>query len=298
MQKIILYYAFIPIKDPAAVRLWQHTLAEGLNLKGRILIAGHGINGTLGGEVKDLKAYVKQTKAYPALQDMVFKWSNGRRDDFPKLSVKVRPEIVTFGVPDRIKVNQHGIIGGGRRLKPHQLHRLIAERGDDVVLFDGRSAHEAAIGRFKHAVVPAVQHTRDFVRELQQPKYAALKTKPVVTYCTGGIRCEVLSLLMHQAGFEEVYQLDGGIVKYGEAFGDDGLWEGALYVFDGRISTKFSDRAQDTGACLHCRAKTSNYENCTYQACNKLVLVCKNCTKSGKITCEKVIHGSLPAART
>ena len=285
MQKIILYYIFAPLTDPEAVRLWQHTLCDNLNLKGRIIIAGHGINGTLGGDVKDLKAYVKQTKQYPAFKNMIFKWSDGQRNNFPKLSVKVRPEIVTFGVPSQIKVNSQGMIGGGRRLKPQQLHRLVAERGDDVVFFDGRNLHESAIGRFKRAVTPSVKHTRDFARELQDPKYQALKTKPVVTYCTGGIRCEVLSLLMKQEGFEEVYQLDGGIVKYGEEFGDDGLWEGALYVFDGRINTKFSAQAKDIGRCSHCEAPTSDYHNCANKSCNCLILVCEGCAQADTVMC-------------
>ena len=277
MQKIILYYKFAPVEDPEAVRLWQRTLCQKLNLKGRVLIAPHGINGTLGGDVVDLKAYVKETKNYAAFKDVDFKWSDGGREDFPRLAVKVRPEIVTFGAAGAIKVNSGGIIGGGRRLKPKQVHELVAKRGDDVVFFDGRNAYEAAVGKFKDAVVPDVAHSRDFAKELEDPKYDGIKDKPVVTYCTGGIRCEVLSLLMKQRGFREVYQLDGGIVKYGEEFGDDGLWEGSLYVFDDRVTAKFSDQAVDLGACVHCGAKTSRYENCADKTCNRLMLTCDAC---------------------
>ncbi|HZL08308.1 MAG TPA: rhodanese-related sulfurtransferase [Candidatus Dormibacteraeota bacterium] len=278
MQKVILYYKFAPVADPEAVRLWQQTLCEKLNLKGRVLIAPHGINGTLGGELEDLKTYAKETKTYAAFKGMTFKWSAGSRQDFPRLSVKVRPEIVTFGVPDEVEVDQNGVIGGGRHLKPKQVHELMAERGGDVVFFDGRNAYEAAVGKFKDAVVPDIEHTRDFVRELEDPKYDSIKDKPVVTYCTGGIRCEVLSMLMKRRGFQEVYQIDGGIVKYGEEYGDDGLWEGSLYVFDNRMGEKFSDKAVDIGVCGHCGAKTSNYENCANKACNKLVLICESCT--------------------
>lgn len=281
MQKILLYYKFTPIADPEAVRLWQRTLCEKLGLRGRILLAEHGINGTVGGDIKDLKVYVKQTKAYPAFKDMIFKWSEGSREDFPRLSVKVRPEIVTFGVPDEIKVGKKGIVGGGKRLKPAQVHELIAER-EDVVFFDGRNAYEAAVGKFKDAIVPGVRHTRDFPAELQSPKYDAIKDKPVVTYCTGGIRCEVLSMLMKKQGFKEVYQIDGGIQKYGEAYGDEGLWEGSLYVFDDRIGTAFSDKAADIGICSHCGGKTSNYENCADKSCNDLVLICKACAPARK----------------
>jgi UPF0176 protein len=292
MQKIILFYKFTPVADPAAVRLWQRALCVKLNLKGRILVAPQGINGTLGGDIKDLKTYVKETRAYEPFGGIIFKWSDGGRDDFPKLIVKVRPEIVTFGTAESLQVDKTGVVGGGKRLKPRQVHELVKKRGNEVVFFDGRNAHEAAVGRFKNAVIPGVSHTRDFARELADPKYDAIKDKPVVTYCTGGVRCEVLSVLMKQGGFQEVYQLDGGIAKYGETYGDEGLWEGSLYVFDGRVTTKFSDKAVDIGDCIHCGAKTSRYENCANKACNELILVCAACYAGtqicGRAACRKL----------
>jgi len=280
MQKILLYYKFAPIKDPEAVRLWQRALCEQLNLKGRILISEHGLNGTVGGDLEDLKTYVKQTKAFTPFKGITFKWSDGSRDNFPRLSIRVRPEIVTFGVPDEIKVDEQGVVGSGKHLKPEQVHELVKERGDDVVFFDGRNAYEAAVGKFKNAVVPSTRTTRDFITELDSDKYNDIKDKPVVTYCTGGVRCEVLSALMKNRGFKEVYQIDGGIVKYGEAYKDDGLWEGSLYVFDDRMGAKFSDKAKDIGECVHCHGKTSNYENCAIKSCNKLVLICQDCHKT------------------
>lgn len=277
MQKIILFYKFAPVTDPEAVKLWQRTLCEKLNLKGRILLSEHGINGTLGGDIDDLKAYVKETKAFAAFKKTEFKWSDGSREDFPKLSVKVRPEIVTFGARDEIEVDENGIVGGGKHLKPHQVHELVEKYGDDVVFFDGRNAYEGHVGKFKNAIIPDTEYTRDFIKEIEDPKYDNLKDKQVVTYCTGGIRCEVLSMLMKKRGFNDVYQIDGGIVKYGEAYGDDGLWEGSLYVFDGRMGHKFSDKAKDIGACVHCGNETSRFVNCADKSCNKLVLVCDNC---------------------
>lgn len=279
MQKIILYYKFTPITDQEAVRLWQRALCEKLELKGRVLISSHGINGTLGGQLEALKHYVKETKQFASFKDAAFKWSDGAGEDFPKLAVKVRDEIVTFGVADEIAVDEGGIIGGGQHLKPEAVHELVKNRGDDVIFFDGRNTYEAKVGKFKNAIVPDVGHTRDFAKELEDPKYDAIKTKPVVTYCTGGIRCEVLSMLMKKRGFQEVYQMDGGIATYGETYGDEGLWEGSLYVFDGRMGHKFSDAAKDIGICVHCEGKTSNYENCANKTCNKLMLICQHCTK-------------------
>ena len=277
MQKIILYYKFTPIEDTEAMRLWQKILCESLNLRGRILISKHGINGTVGGEQDDLKAYIKATKEYAGFKGTAFKWSEGTREDFPRLSVKSRKEIVGFHAPEETIVDANGIVGGGKHLKPHQVHELVEEFGDDVVFFDGRNAHEAKIGKFKNAVVPDTNTSRDFIPELESGKYDELKDKKVVTYCTGGIRCEILSSLMKNRGFKEVYQMDGGIVKYGEAYGDDGLWEGSLRVFDDRMTVDFSDHTAVIGECTHCKGKTSNYENCANPACNDLVLICEDC---------------------
>lgn len=282
MQKIILYYKFTPLPDPWAIRLWQRTLCEKLNLTGRILISKHGINGTLGGDLEDLKTYIKQIKAFTGFKGTVFKWSDGGREDFPKLSVRVRDEIVTFGAADELKVDEHGVVGGGKHLKPEEVHKLVAERGDDVVFFDGRNAYEAKVGKFKNAVVPNTRTTKDFLADLEGDTYNDIKNKPVVTYCTGGVRCEILSSLMKNRGFKEVYQIDGGIAKYGETYGDAGLWEGSLYVFDKRMSLTFSDNAKDIGECIHCQAKTSNYENCANKACNELIVLCVNCKQVTK----------------
>jgi len=294
MQKIILYYKFTPLADPEVARLWQKALCERLNLRGRILLSKHGINGTVGGDLDDLKAYVKEMKSFMPFKHTMFKWSDGSREDFPKLSIRVRDEIVSFGVPDEIKVDEGGIVGGGTHLKPAQVHQLVAERGNDVVFFDGRNAYEAEVGKFKDAVVPDTRTTRDFINELESGKYDHIKDKPVVTYCTAGIRCEILSTLMKNRGFNDVYQIDGGIVKYGEAYGDEGLWEGSLYVFDGRKGLKFSDHAKDIGTCVHCQGKTSNYENCALKSCNRLVLICESCA-SQKETCSEVCRAQLDA---
>ena len=284
MQKILLYYKFAPIADPSAVMLWQKTLADSLNLRGRILISEQGINGTVGGDIDDLKAYAKATKQYPAFKGIVFKWSDGARENFPRLRVKVRRELVGFqNSEDEFDVDENGVVGGGKHLKPKQVHELVEKYGEDVVFFDGRNAHEAKIGKFKDAIVPNTNTSRDFIAELESDKYDDIKNKKVVTYCTGGIRCEVISSMMKKRGFKEVYQIDGGIVKYGEAYKDDGLWEGHLRVFDNRMTMTFSDKAKTIGECTHCGGKTSNFENCAFSNCNDLVLICENCKQNSDL---------------
>lgn len=284
MQKILLYYKFTPIKDPQAVMLWQKTLTDTLNLRGRILVSEHGLNGTVGGEMADLKKYIKETKKFAGFKDIVFKWSDGGRDDFPRMSVKVRRELVGFkNSDDEFTVDENGVVGGGKHLKPREVHELVEKFGDDVVFFDGRNEHEAKIGKFKNAVVPNTNTSRDFIAELESDKYDDIKNKKVVTYCTGGIRCEVISSMMKKRGFSDVYQIDGGIVKYGEAYGDDGLWEGSLRVFDDRMTVNFSDKAKTIGECAHCGGKTSNFENCAHMECNDLVLICENCKQDPEL---------------
>ncbi len=277
LNRIVLFYAFTPVADPAAVRLWQRALCEKLGLRGRILISPDGINATVGGDIKAVKAYLKTTREYSGFSAIDVKWSDGSAEDFPRLSVKVRDEIVSFGAPGELRVDQSGVVGGGTHLLPQELHDLVDAKGDDVVFFDGRNAFEAQIGRFKNAVVPDVSTTHDFLKELDSGKYDALKDKPVVTYCTGGIRCEVLSSLMVSRGFNEVYQLDGGIVRYGETFKDEGLWEGSLYVFDKRMHLEFSAKSATIGACVRCAAATSKFENCTNPSCRNLALYCAAC---------------------
>jgi UPF0176 protein len=277
LNKVILYYGFTPISDPDAMLLWQKQLCTTLGLTGRILISKHGINGTLGGDMAALKKYVRQTRSYPGFKKMAFKWSEGTGNDFPRLSVKVKSELVAFGDPDVIEVDENGVVGGGTHIRPDQLDKLVKERGDEVVFFDGRNAFEAEIGKFKDAIIPDVTTSRDFIQEIESGKYDHIKDKPVVTYCTGGIRCEILSAVMVKNGFKEVYQIDGGIVKYGNAFGDDGLWEGSLYIFDSRMKMEFSDHTKVIGKCEKCEAPTSQFRNCNTASCHQLILLCDTC---------------------
>ena len=277
LNKVILYYKFTPIADPEAVLLWQKYLCQSLNLKGRILISKHGINGTVGGEMADVKKYVRETRRYEGLKKTVFKWSDGTGNEFPRLRVVVKDELVAFGSPNEIEVDENGVVGGGVHLRPEQVEELVKERGDDVVFFDGRNAYEAKIGKFKNAIVPDVDASRDFIREIESGKYDHIKDKPVVTYCTGGIRCEILSAVMKKRGFNEVYQIDGGIVKYGERFGDEANWEGSLYIFDDRMAMDFSDKAKVIGECDKCSAPTKDFRNCNTASCHQLILLCDSC---------------------
>ena len=283
LPKIVLFYVFTPLADPEAVRLWQLTLARACNVTGRIIVSEQGINATVGGDIQDVKAYVRALREYAPFKHADVKWSDGVGNDFPRLSVKVRPELVTFNAPDTVTVTANGVVGGGTHLSPREVNELVAQR-DDVVFFDGRNELEARIGRFRDAVVPQTGTTRDFVAELDSGAYDHLKDRPVVTYCTGGIRCEVLSVLLRNRGFRDVYQLDGGIVRYGEAYGNEGLWDGYLYVFDRRMHVEFSPDARSLGRCAQCHEPTPRYVNCADPQCRRQFLCCESCTASGART--------------
>lgn len=276
VQKIILFYKFVPVGDTETVMFWQRALCEKLGLKGRVLISPHGINGTLGGDLQNLKFYTREMKAHSLFSGIDWKWSDGGTQEFPRLQVKARDEIVSFDASEELVVNERGVVGGGEHLSPQQLHELLEARGDDVVFYDGRNPFEAEIGRFKNAIVPEVEHSRDFKTDIESGEISKHKDRPIVTYCTGGIRCEVLTSLMKSRGYSEVYQLDGGIVRYGETFGDSGYWDGKLFVFDDRMQVSFSDQAKDIAKCYQCGTSTSRQVN-SLGVHRKLYVCCEDC---------------------
>lgn len=269
MGKIILYYKFVPLPDPVSVMFWQRTLCQKLDLRGRIIIADHGINGTLGGDIESVKVYVREMNLHPTFRKIQYKWSDGSADDFPKLSIKVRDELVTLGPEERFDV-----YGSTKGLSPRKWHEYL-EKHPDAILLDARNDYESDIGKFKGAITPKIENFRDIKTELDKLP----KDKPILTYCTGDIRCEYLSAYMKHKGFKTVYHLDGGIVKYGQKYGDDGYWEGKCFTFDKRLKLEFSSDAKDIGRCLHCQSKTSRHTNCTNAACNRLMLVCRSCNE-------------------
>lgn len=272
IPKILSFYLFRPLADPEALRLWQRDLGTLLDIRGRILLSPQGINAAVGGDLPNVKRYLRTTREYAPFRDVEPVWGEGTGLDFPRLSVRVRDELVSFGSPGELKVDGTGVIGGGTRLSPREANTLA--ESEDVTFFDGRNRIETAIGRFDDALVADVGHTNEFVAELDSGRYDHLKDTPVVTYCTGGIRCEVLSSLMINRGFTRVYQLDGGILRYGHEFGDGGLWNGSLYVFDERKSVDFSDDTVRLGRCHRCSIATNLTANCSEPSCRQQVVAC------------------------
>lgn len=256
---------------------WQRELCVRLNLNGRIIISQHGINGTVGGELDDVKAYAKEMNLTEQFKGIEYKWSDGQRDDFPKLSIKVRKELVTLEPEEDFDV-----FDKGTALRPAQWHAYLEEH-PDAIIFDARNDYESQVGKFKNAITPDIKTFKDVKKELDKLP----KDQPVLTYCTGDIRCEYLSAYMKHKGFQDVYHLDGGIVKYGQQFGDDGFWEGKCYVFDKRMSVAFSADSKDIGSCTNCNAATSHQENCADKSCNLQFVVCETCAEDSQVTCDR-----------
>ena len=271
MEKILLYYKFTPVADPEMTREWQRELCLRHGLRGRIIVAGQGINGTVGGPVDGLKAYIKAMNQSRDFKKIEYKWSAGGAEDFPRLSVKVRRELVTLA-PDE----SFDVFAPTKALSPEKWHAYL-QAHPDVTLLDARNDYESAIGVFRgpNLVTPPIQNFREIKEVVDQLP----RDKPILTYCTGDIRCEYLSAYMRHKGFAEVYHLNGGIVKYGERYGDGGYWDGKCFVFDKRMALAFSPDAKDIGTCSLCGQPTSRYVNDDQAGDSRLVLVCGRCAE-------------------
>ena len=268
---VILFYKYVAIADPAQFASDQRELCVRLGLKGRILIATEGINGTLAGPVDAVNEYVRTLHADRRFADVQIKVSNGDANTFPKLIVKVRPEIVTLGA-GRLDPEQHN------QLSPAEWKRMM-EQDPDVVLLDVRNSFESDAGRFEGAVVCAIEHFREL------PDYAAqlepLKEKKVLIYCTGGIRCEKASALLRSRGFDNVFQLHGGIVTYQEQFGNE-HWQGECFVFDQRMTVRVEEGLVPIGRCAHTRRDTSRFVNCLHDPCHRLFLLSEEAERENR----------------
>lgn len=284
---VLLYYKYVPVADPGACMDQHRSLCKELGLKGRILIGTEGINGTLAGTGESTDAYQTWLRAYPEFSDVVFKTSFAEAQPFRKMEIKVRSEIVTLGASEPLDPTRDT----APHLSPEEWRRMIEE--EDVVLFDVRNRYESEVGRFKGAITPAIENFRELPQVL--PQYEALKDKTVLMYCTGGIRCEKASALFRQVGFRRVFQLEGGIVTYGERVGD-AHWEGDCFVFDERmmIPVGSSTGKAPVGRCCHSGQPTRNVINCLHDPCHRIILVapeaiakdpdarlCPECRKQG-----------------
>lgn len=299
--QILLYYKYARVADPEAFVKWHKQICEQLGFKGRILIAHEGINGTLEGLKGHTEEYMRlmHESDFGDFSDVQFKTSPGTADGsaFPKMKVKVRKEVVSLGL-DRYgeeDVDPNKVTG--IHLAPAELKKWY-ESGEDFEIIDMRNDYEFKVGHFRNSLNPEMDNFRDLPKvlseseKLQQIKKASAEGKKVLTVCTGGIRCEKASGYLITKGFQNVYQLDGGMHKFMEQFpGEDFL--GSLYVFDNRETTDFATEKgiarPVVGKCDVCQATTEKYSNCANIECHMKMLCCDACVASSLEEAEGLI---------
>jgi len=270
--RILLFYKYVTLENADDFAKKHFEYCKELGIKGRIIIANEGINGTISGTVQQTEKYMDDIKKIPQFKDMDFKIDSYHKHAFPRLSVKFRKEIVTWKLSN--KINPSKVTG--IKLKPQEFYNFLLDK--DVLILDGRNKYEYDIGHFRNAICANVQTTREFPEWIAK-NLTMYKDKKIVTYCTGGIRCEKLTSYLIQKGFKKVYQLDGGIIKYGKDPVLKGkLFDGKCYVFDSRIAIPINQVENIVvGRCYHCKKPEDNYLNCRYDFCHKQHIVCKDC---------------------
>ncbi|MED3822861.1 rhodanese-related sulfurtransferase [Priestia flexa] len=265
--RVLLYYMYVPIENAEEFRDKQFALCEELELKGRILVASEGINGTVSGTVEQTNRYMEVMKQDPRFSEMVFKIDEADEHAFKKLRVRHRPELVTL----RLENDINPLETTGNYLSPKEFFEAMQQ--EDTVVIDARNDYEFDLGHFRGAVRPDIRNFRELPNWIRENK-EMFEDKKVLTYCTGGIRCEKFSGWLKEEGFEDVSQLHGGIVTYGkdpEVQGE--LWDGQCYVFDERISVPVNQKEHVIVGKDHFDGQPcERYVNCANPACNRKIL--------------------------
>lgn len=277
MHEVLLFYKYVTISDPQAFAEWFRALAQRHSLTGRALIAEEGINATLEGLTENTDAFESEMRTDARIADIKIKRSKGTGNAFPKLSVKVREEIVGTKFPKEVDPRK----ATAPRLAPEQLREWYQEN-EEFTIVDMRNDYEFLSGHFKDSVNVGLEASRDLPAALD--KLAPLKEKKVVTVCTGGVRCEKMSAYLLANGFTDVYQLEDGMHGYMEKYpGKD--FQGTLYTFDGRLTMDFGGEREIIGTCYLCSAATEIYVNCGDDTCHEHFLVCGDCKGEEKTYC-------------
>ncbi|MGY8639621.1 MAG: oxygen-dependent tRNA uridine(34) hydroxylase TrhO [Verrucomicrobiales bacterium] len=284
--QVLLYYRYGKIEDTEKYLADHRTLCERLELRGRILIGDEGLNGTVSGNIPNTEAYVEALHDDPFTADMPFKIDPcGEGHIFPKLSIKIRHEIVRLGLPNEADIDPNQTTG--THLAPVDFYNAMQE--ENTVLIDARNDYESELGHFKGALRPNVGNFRDFPQWLED-NAEALAGKKILTYCTGGIRCEKFSGFIKKSGYDDVYQLDGGIINYSHDPATRGRnFDGLCYVFDERVGVEVNhtDSHAIVTHCKHCDQPIPRYRNCGWAECNAQTFICESCEESfGKFCSE------------
>jgi UPF0176 protein len=267
----LLYYCYSPIADAEQFAEEHLNFCKSLGLVGRIIVAEEGLNGTVSGTTEACKAYMEHIHADERFAKTDFKIDEVDEPSFIKMHCRYKSEIVHSGLRDKTIIDPNKKTG--KHLEPKEFAEMIDQ--DDVVVVDVRSNYEHNLGKFKNAITFDIDNFRDFPEQINA--LAQYKDKKIMTYCTGGIKCEKASALLLHHGFKDVYQLHGGIIKYGkEAGGKD--FEGKCYVFDNRIAVDVNSvNPKVISACYNCGTTTPKMINCANPECNEHITQCDEC---------------------
>lgn len=270
--QVLLFYKYVTIDNPKKLRDYYISLCEKFSLKGRTIVAREGINSTLEGSIENTENFLKEFLTDERFSDIQIKRSEGNGNSFPRLSVKVRDEIVATRFPEEIDPSKKT----APHLSPDELH-LWYEQQKDFVVIDMRNSYEFASGHFKNSIDPKMDASRELPEKLETLNI--IKDKTILTVCTGGVRCEKMSAYLMHAGFKDVYQLDGGMHSYMEKY-PEGHFLGTLFTFDNRLVMDFGGKREVIGTCKRCNVKNEQYQNCANAVCNMLFLICDGCMSS------------------
>jgi len=275
----LLYYCYSHIQDAEQYTAAHLKFCKSLDLTGRIIIAYEGINGTVSGTPKACQAYMDYIYADGRFNTTEFKIDEVDKPSFIKIHCRYKSEIVYSGLKDPSYINPTEETG--KHLEPKEFAEI--KDHDDVVILDVRSNYEHSMGKFKNAVTLDIENFRDFPAMINE--LAQYKDKKILTYCTGGIKCEKASALLLKEGFKDVYQLHGGIIKYGkEADGKD--FDGKCYVFDNRIAIDVNSvNPVVVSNCGNCGKITDKMINCANPQCNKHFTQCNECGVASDGSC-------------
>ncbi len=245
MFTVAALYHFARVPDPSAVKGPLAAVACSAGVKGSLLIAPEGINGTIAGSREGIDAVLAHIRALPGFAELEWKESHAEAPPFGRLKVRLKKEIVTMGAPglDPASVGTH--------VDAAEWNDLI--RAPDVAVIDTRNAYEVEIGTFEGAIDPQTESFRDFPAWWEANK-ARLGNKRIAMFCTGGIRCEKSTAYLKSQGVEEVFHLRGGILKYLEEVPEEqSLWQGGCFVFDERVAVGHGLQELPYGLCRACR---------------------------------------------
>ena len=248
-------YKFVEIDDLLSLQSDLHEICEKNNIMGTILIANEGINGTISGKNNEINQTISLLKSDKRFANIEIKYSSTNKQPFHRMKVRLKKEIVTIGLPE---INPNKKVG--TYVKPEDWNDLISD--PNVIVIDTRNKYETKIGSFQNALDPETSSFREFpdwVKKFKSSKENA--NKKIAMFCTGGIRCEKASSLMKEEGFEDVYHLQGGILKYLETIDkENSLWNGECFVFDQRVCLTDELEVGSYKMCFACRMPITEEE--------------------------------------